>query len=127
MFLHRYSSILHLCVSQFEFVLGKAVPKMDMNQVNPPLAFLYSILYISFMTVIIVNLFIAILNCSLEEIKDNQESVSDKLDLADFIVGYFTPVGVLPYMGYMGMCRCEGYGFQAVYSRIGYTNQRVWV
>ena len=22
--------------------------------------------------------------------------------------------GVLPYMGYIGMCRCEGYGFQAV-------------
>ena len=34
---------------------------------------------------------------------------------------------VLPYIGYMGMCRCEGYGFQAVYSRIGYINQRVWV
>ena len=30
-------------------------------------------------------------------------------------------------MGYMGMCRCEGYGFQAVYSRIGYTNQSVQV
>ena len=28
--------------------------------------------------------------------------------------------GVLPYMGYIGMCRCEGYDFQAVYSRIGY-------
>ena len=28
--------------------------------------------------------------------------------------------GALPYMGYIGMCRCEGYGFQAVYSRIGY-------
>lgn len=90
MFLHRHSSILHLCVSQFEFVLGKAVPNMDMKQVNPPLAFLYSILYISFVTVIIVNLFIAILNSSLKAIKDNQESVSDKLDLADFIVGYFT-------------------------------------
>ena len=25
-----------------------------------------------------------------------------------------------PYMGHMGMCCCEGYGFQAVYSRIGY-------
>ena len=36
-------------------------------------------------------------------------------------------VGVLPYMGYIGMCRCEGYGFQAVYSRIGYTDQSVWV
>ena len=33
--------------------------------------------------------------------------------------------GVLPYMGYMGMCRCEGYGFQAVYSRIGYINQGI--
>ena len=35
--------------------------------------------------------------------------------------------GVLPYMGYIGMCRCEGYGFHAVYSRIGYINQSVWV
>ena len=35
--------------------------------------------------------------------------------------------GALPYMGYIGMCRCEGYGFQAVYSRIGYINQSVWV
>ena len=25
---------------------------------------------------------------------------------------------VLPYMGYIGMCRCEAYGFQAVYSSI---------
>ena len=35
--------------------------------------------------------------------------------------------GVLPYMGYIGMCRCEGYGFQAVYSSIRYINQSVWV
>ena len=35
--------------------------------------------------------------------------------------------GVLPYMGYIGVCRCEGYGFQAVYSRIGYINHSVWV
>ena len=37
--------------------------------------------------------------------------------------------GVLPYMGYryIGMCRCEGYGFQAVYSSIGYINQSVRV
>ena len=26
--------------------------------------------------------------------------------------------GVLPYMGHLGMCRCERYGFQAVYSSI---------
>ena len=35
--------------------------------------------------------------------------------------------GVLPYMGSIGMCRCEGYGFQAVYSRIECINQSVWV
>ena len=28
--------------------------------------------------------------------------------------------GVLPYMGYTGMCHCEGYSFQAVYSRCGW-------
>ena len=27
----------------------------------------------------------------------------------------------------LGMCRCEGYGVQAVYSSIGYINQSVWV
>ena len=28
---------------------------------------------------------------------------------------------------HIGMCRCEGYGFQAVYSSIGYINQSVRV
>ena len=36
------------------------------------------------------------------------------------------PGGELPYMGYISMCHCEGYGFQAVYSRIGYINHSVW-
>ena len=27
-------------------------------------------------------------------------------------------------MGYIGTCRCEGYGFQAVYSRIGFINSK---
>ena len=33
----------------------------------------------------------------------------------------------LPYIGYIGMCCCEGYRFQAVYFRIGYINQSLWV
>ena len=37
------------------------------------------------------------------------------------------PGKVLPYMDYIVMCRCEGYGFQAVYSRIEYINPSVWV
>ena len=39
----------------------------------------------------------------------------------------YTVVGGLPYMGNIGVCRCEGYGVHAVYYGIGYTNQRVWV
>ena len=33
--------------------------------------------------------------------------------------------GLLPYMGYRGVCHCEVYGFKAVYSGIGYINQRI--
>ena len=38
---------------------------------------------------------------------------------------YKHPRGVLPYMGYIGMCRCEGYGFQSVYSRIRAFGSRI--
>ena len=42
--------------------------------------------------------------------------------------GYFAPRwGVLPCMGYIGICCCEGYSFQAVYFNKGYINQSVWV
>ena len=46
-----------------------------------------------------------------------------------FCTQYYSksPRGVLPYMGHIGMCCCEGYGFKAVYSSIRYINQSVWV
>ena len=59
--------------------------------------------------------------CTRTELKTLQLSVNRNGS------GITHPGGVLPYMGYIGMCRCEGYGFQAVYSRIVYINQRVWV
>ena len=37
--------------------------------------------------------------------------------------GTYTRRGL--FSEFYGMCRCEGYGFQAVYSGIGYINQRV--
>ena len=36
-----------------------------------------------------------------------------------------SPGGVLPYIGHIGMCSCEGYSFQAVYSSIGYKSERL--
>ena len=52
------------------------------------------------------------------------------LTLIDAILYTYTvvrPGGVLPYVVHIGMCHCEGYGFQAVYSSIGYINRSVWV
>ena len=33
-------------------------------------------------------------------------------------------VGVLPYIGYAGMCRWKGHSFQAIYSGMGSSNHR---
>ena len=85
-----YSSFLHACVAQFEFLLGKAVPQLDMRQVDPFLAFLFCSLFICCMTVIFINVFIAILDSTMALVNRNLDGVSNELDLADFIVAYFT-------------------------------------
>ena len=85
-----YSSFLRVCVSQFEFLLGKAVPNFQMAKVDPLLAFLFSSFYICSMTVFFLNLFIVILNYALGEVKDNLDLVTDELDLANFMTLYLT-------------------------------------
>jgi len=85
-----YSSFLRVCVSQFEFLLGKAVPNFQMAKVDPLLAFLFSSFYICSMTVFFLNLFIVILNYALGEVKDNLDAVTDELDLANFMALYLT-------------------------------------
>ena len=59
--------------------------------------------------------------------KDNNESDIEgfEQDLQSLLQVFSTTlllpgVGVLPYMGHIGVCRCEEYGFQAVYSSKGY-------
>ena len=83
-----YSSFLRVCISQFEFLLGKAVPNFQMAKVDPLLAFLFSSLYICSMTLFFLNVFIVILNCALEEVKDHLDAVTEELDLADFMTLY---------------------------------------
>ena len=38
-----------------------------------------------------------------------------------------TPPPQIKRSSYIGMCHCEAYDFQAVYYRIGYINQNIWV
>ena len=51
---------------------------------------IFSTLYICSMTILFLNVFISILASAMEEFKENQDCVSEELDLADFIVAYFT-------------------------------------
>ena len=49
---------------------------------------------------------------------------SGKYALQSYVLG---GEGVPLRMVYIGMCRFERYSFQAVYSGLGFINQRVWV
>ena len=70
------------------------------------------------------------LRCFCLHLKNESDCVYILCTMSCVYVSFFSAGeggGVLPYMGYIGMCHCEGYGFQAVYSRIRYINQSVWV
>ena len=51
---------------------------------------------------------------------------SDHIYCHDFILSLLPRGGrgVLPYIGYTGMCHWRGYGFQAIWSGIGSSNPR---
>ena len=65
--------------------------------------------------------------------KKKRYSFARRFDTKTFVLIPFKQTtgagrGTTIYMGYIGMCHCEGYGFQTVvYFGIGYINQRVWV
>ena len=103
-----YSSFPRACVAQFEFLLGKAVPNFQMARVNPFLSFVFFSLYICSMTVFFLNLFIVILNCALEEVKNNLDSVADELDLAEFMISYLFQ-GISNLFGWKKRKNCKLY------------------
>ena len=52
--------------------------------------------------------------------------VSHGIENVEFVILMTAPMsgrGVQLYIDHIGMCRCEGYGFQAVYSSIVYINR----
>ena len=57
---------------------------------------------------------------------DSGGRVMERLASADLFMLMGAP-GVLQYIGYTGMCRWKGYGFQAIYSGIGSSNHRKMV
>lgn len=81
---HIYSSYLRATVSQFEFLLGKAVPLEELRTVNRILGPAFAFLYMLMMTILLMNMLISMLNESYSDAKTNVEESAEDLEIAHY-------------------------------------------
>ena len=96
--------------------------KQDLN-----VKWLYRVLHDNRLTSVIVNSSIHSDTTLTFLCKLNVYSWLKPLLISYFLSNIFVNFVKLPYVGYIGMRHPKGCGFQTVYSRAGYKNQRVWV
>ena len=81
----EHSSYLNAFMSQFEFLLGKAVPmdalRRDKPFIGPTFAFLFCIST----TIFLMNMLVSVLNESYGDAKSNAEENAKELEMARFI------------------------------------------
>ena len=67
-------------------------------------------------------------SCLSDGIRTGKTFTSQTCEIMKFVNGNLESPGggVLPYIGYTGMCRWRGYGFQAIWSGKGYGFQTIW-
>ena len=81
----QYSSYLQAVTSQFEFLLGKAVPLDDLRNENPFIAPAFLFLFMLSMTVFLMNMLVSVLNESYTDAKTRAEESAEELEMARFI------------------------------------------
>ena len=81
----EYSSYVQAVISQFEFILGKAVPLDDLRRENPFLGPSFAFLYNVTMTVVLMNMIVSVLNESYTDAKTQAEESAEDLEMARFI------------------------------------------
>ncbi|XP_068684585.1 polycystin family receptor for egg jelly-like [Montipora foliosa] len=81
----EYSGYLHAVISQFEFMLGKAVPLDDLRRENPFLGPSFALLYNVTVTIFLINMIVSVLNESYADAKTQAEESADALEMARFI------------------------------------------
>ena len=81
----EYSSYVKAVISQFEFILGKAVPLDDLRRENPFLGPSFAFLYNVAMTVVLMNMIVSVLNESYTDAKTQAEESGEDLEMARFI------------------------------------------
>jgi len=81
----NYSSYLQAVISQFEFLLGKAVPLDDLRNDKPFIGPLFALLFMLSMTVFLMNMLVSVLNESYTDAKTHVEESAEQLEMARFI------------------------------------------
>ena len=84
--MQRYSTFQNALYSLFLMCLGGKMGISDLLRVNRILGPLFGFSYLLLNAFIFVNFFVAILNDSYEEVKDNTDKQSKEFEMADFIL-----------------------------------------
>ena len=80
-----YSSYRQAVISQFEFLLGRAVPLEDLRNEKPFIGPTFAFLYMLSTTVFMINMLISVLNESYTDAKTQAEESAEELEMAHFI------------------------------------------
>ena len=81
----NYSSYLQAVTSQFQFLLGTAVPLDDLRNDKPFIGPTFALLFMLCMTVVLMNMLVSVLNESYTDAKTNVEESADQLEMVRFI------------------------------------------
>ena len=81
----EYSSYMQAVISQFEFLLGKAVPLDELRSENPFLGPSFAFLYNITMTIVLMNMLVSVLNESYTDARSFAEESAEELEMARFI------------------------------------------
>ena len=84
--MQRYSSFKHTLFSLFLMCLGGKMGLQDLLRANQFLGPLFGFSFILLNAFIFINFFVAILNDSYEDVKDNTDKQSEEFEMADFIL-----------------------------------------
>jgi len=79
-------------ISQFEFLLGKAVPLDDLRSENPFLGPSFAFLYNITMVIFLMNMLVSVLNESYTDAKTQAEESAEELEMARFIGERFAEI-----------------------------------
>ena len=81
----EYSSYLKAVISQFEFLLGRAVPLDDLRGEMPVLGPLFAFAYNITMSIVLMNMLVSVLNESYADARTYAEENAEVLEMARFI------------------------------------------